>query len=100
MSFENKNSFHGNLIKTVVDEWVSKSLFEMVNEKTLNKLQTMLDSYIPTIETYVKFDLTTENIDKGFISGSIVFIDEKDEKRVIDFTILNTGTIISENEKN
>lgn len=100
MSFENKNSFHGNLIKTVVDEWASKSLFEMINKKTLNKLQTMLDSYIPTIETYVKFDLTPENIDKGFISGSIVFIDEKDEKRVIDFTILNTGTIISENEKN
>jgi hypothetical protein len=96
----NENSFHGSLIKVVTEKWAESVAFKMADQKTFNKLQLMFDSYIPTIETNTIWDTTPEDIDRGLAHGRVVFIDENDNKRVASISILNSGTIISENEEN
>lgn len=95
-----KKSFHGSLIKVIVEEWSSRVLFEQIDSKILNKLQSMLESYIPTIEAMVTWNIKPEDIDRQLVNGGIFFIDENNNKKVIHFTVLNTKTIINENEKN
>jgi len=102
MSEENLQilSFHAKLIQVVVEEWGTKSLFEQNSEAIKKELGWMLLRYLPFLRCNVSWNDDPSLIDKNMISGQIYFFNENDEKKNVDFTILNTGTNFNEYEKN
>lgn len=91
---ENNDSLHGKLIKTIVEDWVNKSLFEINNQRIRDVLKFSLDRFLPNINTNIFWDKNPEKIDKGISAGQIGFVDENGVNRVIDFCIMPTGTHI------
>ena len=92
-------SFHGRLIKTVVEQWGLQSMFEQNDTQLRDNLSNVLKSYLPNIELEVRWDSNPTHIDNGAISGDVFFIDENGLQRVANFYIIATMTKIKEDEQ-
>lgn len=87
-------SFHGKLLKTVIEHWASESLFEQNDMQIRNKLAETLKKYLPNIQVELKWDMDPRLIDVCSVAGDISFIDEHDKSRVLNFHITATGAHI------
>ncbi|MEK6829621.1 MAG: hypothetical protein AABY15_05875 [Nanoarchaeota archaeon] len=92
-------SFHGSLIKTVVEHWVSQSLFEPNDMHLRSKLSNILESYLPNIELKIEWNSNPIFIDNNAIAGDVFFIDENGFQRVANFYITASGANIKEDEQ-
>jgi len=92
-----KNSLHGDIIKLVIKLWAESSMFKANNKEVKDNLEGMLSIYTPEfIDQSVEWNLTPSLVDEGMVVGTVLFIDENDVERSIDFSILPTGEIKTE----
>ena len=89
-----ESSLHGKLIKTVIEHWSAKALFEQYDHVLRESLKTILQDYLPTIKHDVVWDDSPELIDKCIVSADISFVDENGNNRVMNLNIIPTGTLI------
>ena len=94
MQDEIGESFHGNLLKTVIEHWASESLFEKNDIQIRNNLAEKQKKYLPNIRVRLKWNMDSQLVDKGVVAGDINFIDEHGEDRVLNFHITSTGANI------
>jgi len=94
MQEEEKDSFHGKLIKTTIEHWALNSLFEQNDAKLRKGLDVILKKYLPSIQVELNWNMDPHIIDACAISGDVNFIDENNKPRVLNFYITATGTNI------
>lgn len=94
MQDEIEDSFHGKLLKVVIEHWASESLFEQNDMQLRNKLTDTLKKYLPNIQIELNWNMDPHIIDKCAIAGDISFIDESDKPRILNFYITATGANI------
>jgi hypothetical protein len=90
MQEEEKDSFHGKLIKTVLEHWASQSLFEQNDAKLRKGLDVILKKYLPKIQVKLNWNMNPQFIDACALVGDIIFIDENNKKRVLNLYITAT----------
>ncbi len=87
-------SLHGKMIKTVIEHWSAKALFEQYDHVLRESLKTILKDYLPTIKHEVVWDDSPELVDKCIVSADISFVDENGNNKVMNLNIIPTGTLI------
>lgn len=89
-----ESSLHGKLIKTVVEHWSVKALFEQYDHVLRESLKTILKEYLPAIKHEVVWNESPELVDKCIVQVDIYFVDENRNNRAINLNIIPTGTHI------
>lgn len=91
---EEESSVHGKLIKTVIEHWFAKSLFKQYDHILRENLKTILKDYLPTIKHDVVWDDSPELVYECIVRVDISFVDENGNNRVMNLSIIPTGTLI------
>lgn len=89
-----ESSLHGKLIKTVIEHWSIKNLFELNNQIIREGLKTIMKDYLPMIKYEVVWNESPELVDKCIVQLDIYFVDENKNNRVINLNITPTGIYI------